>query len=179
MILPAKYEWLNREPGPKMLLQMIRIYGVKEYPGGADNPVILAWAKELGIDKIYNDDAIPWCGLGVAITALRSNYTPPVGFLAALNWANFGTKIDKTQAMLGDVLVYKRKGGGHVTLYVGEDATHFHCMGANQSDSVNITRKAKNQVHAVRRAPFKIAAPPNIRKVFLSATGTPMSGKEV
>jgi cell wall-associated NlpC family hydrolase len=36
--------------------------------------------------------------------------------------------------MLGDVLVFRRGGGGHVALYVGEDEEAFHVLGGNQAD---------------------------------------------
>lgn len=174
--LPKKYEWLQREGAPKMLNAMLGIYGTVETPGPADSPIILAWATELGIKKTYSNDAIPWCGLGMAIVAHRAGYKPPVQFLRALAWQDFG--IGQKVAMLGDVLVKKRKGGGHVTLYVGEDATHYHCMGANQRDSVNITRIPKKEFVAIRRAPFKVGQPKNIRVVRVSAAGTLVAGSE-
>ena len=87
------------------------------------------------------------------------------------------------EAMLGDVLVYKRGRGGHVALYVGEDDTHYHLLGGNQSDSVNIVRKTRspngpNGLLAVRRAPWRQMQPPNVRKVILSPTGAPVSTSE-
>lgn len=175
-MLPAKYAWLNKEGGPRMLNAMLGIYGTVETPGKEDSPIILGWAQELGIRKVYSDDAIPWCGLGMAIVAQRAGYVPPKGFLAALSWRSWG--VGQTVAMLGDVLVKKRKGGGHVTQYIAEDTTHYHCMGCNQSDSVNITRIPKSVFVAIRRAPFKVGQPSNIRRILVSAAGTPVAGNE-
>ena len=60
MTLPAKYKWLANEPGPLMLLEALKLYGVDEIKGRQHNPEILSWAKETGI-KGYVNDEIPWC----------------------------------------------------------------------------------------------------------------------
>lgn len=185
MALPSAYAWLAREPGPRMLSEALKLYGTLEKPGAADNPVILAWADEIAaITKrpydrwaadFYADDSIPWCGVFAAICAARSaqgrpERFPPNKYLSALAWADWGVSVPKSEAMLGDILVFVRKGGGHVAIYVGEDDTAFHILGGNQSDKVSIVRKAKNQLVAVRRPPY-MAQPANVRKVFLSAKG--------
>jgi hypothetical protein len=41
------YAFLNAEPGPRMLVEMLKIFGTLETPGAADNPVILGWADEV------------------------------------------------------------------------------------------------------------------------------------
>ena len=43
-------------------------------------------------------------------------------------------------------------------MIVGEDPTHFRILGSNQSGLVNIVRKAKGEVVAVRR-PLYLALP--------------------
>ena len=186
------YAWLNQEPGPRMLLEALKLFGTKETPGPADNPVILAWADELG-DKLgtayakwaanwYQDDSTPWCGLGMALVAQRANpedrpeRRPPDKYLAAASWASWGRPVGAKGAMLGDVLVFTRDGGGHVGLYVGEDATHYHVLGFNQSDSVNVTRIAKSRCTAARR-PAYVNTPTNVRKVQMAASG-PVSTNE-
>ena len=40
-----------------------KLIGTREIIGKQHNPVILDWAKELGLDKVYTNDEIPWCGL--------------------------------------------------------------------------------------------------------------------
>lgn len=172
------YEWLWNEPGPAMLKEMLELYGTKEVLGGNNNPVIMGWATET--NTTYPGDATAWCGLAVSVAAKRAgwDYFPGKNALWARNWALWGQPVPKERAMLGDVLVFARGTGGHVALYVGEDATHFHILGGNQSDTVNIVRKEKSSCIAVRSAKWKIAQPANVRKVFLSATGTPTSVKE-
>lgn len=166
--LPARYAWLDKEPGPKMLVEALKLYGTLEAPGARDNPVILAWAAEVGLAKTYSHDSIPWCGLFMAVVAKRAGKSIPDSPLWALSWAEFGAPA-KTP-MLGDVLTFKRNGGGHVALYVGEDAGAYHCLGGNQSDSVCITRIAKARLFRARR-PIHSVQPANVRKVILAARG--------
>jgi uncharacterized protein (TIGR02594 family) len=171
------YEWLWKEPGPVMLQDMLNIFGTVEAPGAKDNPVIMAWAKETG-QKGYVHDSVPWCGLAMAVAAKRAGwpYNPGGNALWALNWATWGDHAEIP--MLGDVLVFGRTGGGHVTQYVGEDATCFHILGGNQTDQVNIVRKPKADLIQARRAPWKVAQPANVRRVFLSPAGAPLSTNE-
>jgi uncharacterized protein (TIGR02594 family) len=165
------YAWLAKEGAPKMLVEALKLFGTIEMPGNADSPVILAWAKEVGLDRVYSHDAIPWCGLFMAVVARRAGKALPQDPLWALNWAHFGTSQPLGGAMLGDVLTFKRQGGGHVSMYVGEDASAFHCLGGNQSDAVTITRIGKDRLHSVSRAIFATGQPPNVRKMHLSNTG--------
>jgi uncharacterized protein (TIGR02594 family) len=150
-----------------MISEALKIYGVHEYPGTADSPVILSWAKELGINWYYHD-ATPWCGLCMGVVAERAGKKVPNDLLAALSWANFGIAV--TQAMLGDVLVFHRTGGGHVALYIGEDDEAYHCLGGNQSDQVDIARVPKNRLFAIRRPVYEIQ-PTNVRSIFVKSSG--------
>jgi len=87
-----------------------------------------------------------------------------------------GTAADRP--MLGDVLVFPRGAGGHVALYVGEDARHFHILGGNQGNEVSIILKAKTPLIDCRRATWRSAQPANVRPVMLSADGTPSGVSE-
>lgn len=169
--LPTQYAWLSNEPSPKILLEAIKLYGTLEKPGAANNPQILAWADELGgwIGSWYDADSIAWCGLFVGICAKRAGYEFTQKALGAKEWLNWGN--ESTTPMLGDVLVFGREGGGHVTIYVGEDRDCYHCLGGNQHDSVNITRIQKDRLLGARRSPFKLKQPDNVRQVFLAPTG--------
>lgn len=169
MPLPSRYAWLAKELAPKMLVEAIKLHGTLEMPGDKDDPTIMAWAAETGLERVYSHDSVPWCGLFMAVVAKRAGKEIPKDPLWALNWANFGTK--QTVAMLGDVLVFRRNNGGHVSIYVGEDDSAYHCLGGNQSDSVNITRVGKSRLYAIRRSIWKIAQPGNVRRIILEAGG--------
>lgn len=184
-MIPAKYTGLTVEPGPRMIVEALKLYGTLELKGPGNNPTITKWADEVAASvktpyanwaaDWYNSDSVAWCGLFMAVVAVRASggrpeRFPPVKYLSALEWASYGVPVPHSGAMLGDVLVFKRAGGGHVAMYVGEDETHFHMLGGNQSDSVNIMRKLKTDIYAVRR-PAYLNLPTNIRKVFYSADG--------
>lgn len=178
--LPKQYAWLAKEPGPNMLMQALSLYGTVEFAGKTDNPIIMAWAAETGYEKIYVHDSVAWCGLGMAICAKRSgwDYHPNTNALWALNWAKWGTEVQKDRGMLGDVGVWKRTGGGHVGIIIGYDEEeHYHVLGFNQSDQCSIVRKPIGGIVAVRRAPWRLAQPPNVRRIKLAASGV-VSTKE-
>lgn len=167
--LPKTYAWLAAEPGPRTLVEALKLFGTAEVLGAKNSPVIMAWAKEVGLASSYSADSVPWCGLFAAVVTHRAGYEPVTNPLWARNWTNFGVKSDR--AALGDILVFVRDGGGHVTFYVGEDATAYHCLGGNQSDNVTITRILKSRCIGVRRAPFKVGQPANVRPIMLASTG--------
>lgn len=163
MTYPKGYEWFGTSgPLPKVVTEWLRIYGVTEFPGPANNPVIMGWNDELvaaGILKKgqYTADSIAFCGLGMAIVALRAGKPVQTDPLWAQNWQKYGNEVARNvgslaaprlafaagqRAILGDTLVFSRavktngKTGyaGHVGTYVGEDATAYHVFGTNQGD---------------------------------------------
>jgi uncharacterized protein (TIGR02594 family) len=164
------YDWLKNEKSPKILVEAVKQMGVKEIVGSKHNPVILEWADEVGLKKVYTNDEIPWCGLFIAHCAHVAGLQVVDKPLWALSWANYGTKVD--EPMLGDILTFKRDGGGHVGIYVGEDAAYYHVLGGNQGNSVSVSRIAKSRLYQARRTAWKVAQPANVRKVFLEAKGT-------
>jgi uncharacterized protein (TIGR02594 family) len=166
-----QYLFLNKEAGPRVIQEAVKLYGVREIVGKEHSKEILSWAKELGIEKTYTNDEIPWCGLFVAIVVKRAGFTPVENFLWAKNWNKFGTA-QKT-AMLGDILVFIRPGGGgHVGFYVGEDDTCYHVLGGNQSNMTNTTRILKSRCIGIRRCPWRISQPTNVRVIKLSSKGS-------
>ena len=170
--LPEKYKWLSRETGPIILREALALYGVRETAGPASTPEIIKWAEEIGFKILgitYKDDSIAWCGLFMAVVVKRAGHALPKIPVRASSWAEWGNYSDTP--MLGDVLVFTRKGGGHVGLYVGEDKEAYHVLGGNQSDSVCITRIAKYRLTASRRTPWRIAQPRNVRVIQLENTG--------
>lgn len=168
--LPAQYQWLNNVGLlPKMIQEALKEYGTLETPGAANNVKIMAWATETGLKNVYTADSVPWCGLFMAVVAKRAGKTYPSGPLWALNWAKFG--VEAGQPHLGDVLTFTRDGGGHVGLYVGEDAQAYHVLGGNQSDAVNIKRIEKKRLYKARRPVYSIGAPPSAKPYILAATG--------
>lgn len=181
--LPDKYGYLLDESAPRLLVEAMRLYGVKETQGSGNTSEIMAWAKRTGLDKWYKADSTAWCGLFMAYVALEAGFPPEfVNPLGARNWLQWGSPIERGKEMLGDVLVKARPKGGHVAIIVGEDRTHFHCLGGNQADTVNIRRIPKiysgpNAILGIRRCKWLVAQPPNVRKIWLDASG-PVAGRE-
>jgi len=148
MALPAQYAWLSKETGPKMVLGSW-LFGTVEAPDPKDNPAILGWASEIGVAKTYSHDSIPWCGLFIGLVAKLAGQKVVDSPLWALSWADFGGA--SPVPMLGDGLTFKRDGGGHAALYVGEDTGAYHCLGGNQPDQVCFARIAKSRLYRARR----------------------------
>jgi len=163
------YEWLKAEKSPRILVEAVKNLGVKEVVGKVHNPIILQWAKDLKLDKFYTNDEIPWCGLFVAHCCHSAGLNVVNKPLWALSWSTWGNEVK--EPMLGDVLTFKRDGGGHVGIYVGEDTTHFHVLGGNQGNAVSVSRIAKNRLFKARRTAWKIAQPSNVRKIILEGKG--------
>ena len=134
-------------------LQVARAHiGVKEVPGPKSNPTILGWARKVGRKTgiAYTDDSIPWCGLFMAYVMQAAGFTPPDIAVRAKAWATWG---QPCEPQLGAVLVFGRKGGGHVCWYLGENKTAFQVLGANQGDAVSIAWIAKDRLEASRWPP--------------------------
>lgn len=170
MKLPPQYQWLTKETGPRILLEALKTYGTAEKPGQGSNPSILKWAEDIGMDRVYKADATAWCGLWMAYVAKQAGWDDPVNSLWARNWLNFGTP--QKSAGLGDIMVFSRGSGGHVGMYVGEDSTAFHILGGNQADKVMIKRIAKNRLLGIRRCPWRVNQPNNVRAVKFAASGS-------
>ena len=163
------YSFLNEEKSPKILVEAVKLINTKEVVGKVHNPVIMAWAKDLSLQKIYTADEIPWCGLFIAYVCHKAGVDVIDKPLWALSWAKWGTEVK--EPMLGDILTFKRDGGGHVGIYVGEDQDCYHVLGGNQGNAVSVTRILKSRLYKARRTAWKIAQPANVRKVVLTAKG--------
>lgn len=172
--LPDAYKDLNDYLILPLLKEAVQLYGTKEFDGPANNQVILDWAKELGstISQYYTSDELAWCALFVSVCAKRAGYQAPEGFdiLRAKSFAKWGDPILPQNASLGDVLVFSREGGGHVGIYVGEDAKCYHVLGGNQGNAVCIVRIPKERLMAARRPPMN-AIPKCVQKIKRSPLG--------
>ena len=121
----------------------------------------------------YNADSVPWCGAMMAWWMSQCGITPPPIAIRALSWASWGIPLSKP--VPGAVLVFTRKGGGHVTQYEGEDATHYYCLGANQGDMVNTARIPKDRKPLIR---WPKGEPVIGKPVQMAAGGVPTGTSE-
>jgi uncharacterized protein (TIGR02594 family) len=156
--------------------EAVRLQGVREAAGAADNPMLLSWARRLSL--AYPRDSIAWCGLFAAhCVGLSLPEEPlPANPLGARNWLRFGVA---TEPGLGAVLVFWRgtKAGwqGHVGFYAGEDSAAFHVLGGNQRDRVCITRIAKTRCLGAR---WPLTGPAQTGGRALSRSGGALSINE-
>jgi len=121
---------------------------------------------------------VAWCGAFVqtVFKKWKPDIETPENPLGARNWNNWGVKV---KPGFGALLVFWRIAPddwrGHVGFYVGEDDTHYHVLGGNQSDAVTVTRIAKRRLLSAR---VPVGFHGSLRKVFVDRRGVPVSENE-
>lgn len=123
---------------PLWVTEAMKWINTREAPGSADNPQIVAWAREEGgeIAQDYTHDSIPWCAL-FANMILYKVGLKGTGTLWALDFAKWGEPVNGPA--VGAFAPMKRDGGGHIAVVVGRDQHgNLMCIGGNQSDEVSI-----------------------------------------
>jgi uncharacterized protein (TIGR02594 family) len=131
---------------------MRALTGTREIPGARSSPIIMDWVRYIGEEfpdlrkysRGYTNDAIPWCGLCVAYCVARAGIPPVEQYLWAQNWAKWGRPLRKP--VVGAILAFKRRGGGHVAMFEGQTRTHYIVRGGNQSDTINVTQIPKSNL---------------------------------
>ena len=164
MQLPARFAYLAKEDGPKMLLEALNLLGTTEVVGPASNPLIMQWARAVGAASYYPSDATPWCALFASYVAQLAGKALPPDPLAAKNWARFGVPV--AAPALGDIVVFPH----HVAIYVGETTRTFSLLGGNQGDKVSIVDFLKAGAIAFRRPVYNMQ-PANVRRIPLNTAG--------
>ena len=114
--------------------------GLSEIPGKRHNPTILRWIKGLG--GWFTDDETPWCGTFVGHCLRESGLEVPRHWYRAKAYLEWGVV---TKPCVGAIIVFGRKGGGHVGFVVGESSDNYYVLGGNQRNQVNITPIAKGR----------------------------------
>lgn len=139
-----------------------RFVGVKEAPGVASNPIILAMLR---LDQSWpGSDDVPWCAAFVSWIAWLLRL-PRSKSLAARSWLGIGVPVSLDEAKVGfDVVVFKRGSGpqpgpevldasGHVAFFAGlsQQKDRVLVLGGNQSDAVTMSSFPTADVLGVRR----------------------------
>lgn len=128
-----------------------------------DNSALRTFLK-LGKGTIGDPAKIPWCGdfVETCIAVTLPDEPLPSNPYAAINWLKFGREV---KPQTGAILVFWRGSPsnwqGHVGFCVGEDATHFHVLGGNQSNAVTVSRIAKSRLRPHGARWPSTAMPPN------------------
>lgn len=110
-----------------------------------DNAALRAFLKSDG-GTVGDPAQVAWCGdfVETCIALALPDEPLPNNPYGAINWMGFGKPVSPR---MGAILVFWRGSAGawtgHVGFYVGEDETHYHVLGGNQADAVNVSRIAK------------------------------------
>lgn len=160
---------------PKIIQQALPLLGTEEIPGSKSNAEILDWAKTLGLEKVYTDDDIAWCGLFVAYVCHLAGKPVVAGPLWARNWAAWET-VSEGGAKLGDVLVFRRGPGGHVGFYLAETEDTYIVLGGNQKNKVSIAEIEKKRLITSRRCRYN-TIPASVQSYIVKSTGVVSSNE--
>jgi len=147
--------------------------GTREIVGPKHSTVIGKWLRKLG--AWWSDDETPWCGTFVAECLSEANLPYVKDWYRAKAWATYGSLLRPHLLAPGAILVFERKGGGHVGFYVGEDDVCYHVLGGNQANSVSVSRIVKNRCIATR---WPKNVPVTGKPIYLKINGTPVTTNE-
>ena len=160
---------------PAWLKEVERRKGLHEV---RDKKVLMTWLRSDG-RTLGDPSKLPWCG-DLVETAIRTTLPKeivPANPYLARNWLKWGTPV---KPCLGAVLVFdggkRPPPSGHVGFYVGEDATHYHVLGGNQSNAITVMRLAKSRLLGARWP--LTAPPPKVKTVISSGAGVSVSQSE-
>ena len=132
---------------PVWLVVARKALGVAEVPGAKTSAVILQWLQRLR--AWWADDETPWCGVFVAQCMDVTGFTVPGNWMRARAWLDWGIRL--IRPAVGCVVVFERRGGGHVGFVVGQDAKgRLLVLGGNQGDRVSIVPFEQSRVLGFR-----------------------------
>ena len=155
-------------------LTLARKYnGLAEVPGKATAPTISRWLGNL--KAWWSDDETPWCGVFVAAVMQEAGYSRPKHWYRAKAWADHGSALSGPEK--GCIVVYDRRGGGHVGFVTGVDAAgRIFTLGGNQANKVSEVPFDRTRVLAYRWPPG--APGPTAQLPLIAAAGVQSSNNE-
>jgi uncharacterized protein (TIGR02594 family) len=148
---------LSKEITPPWIENVERVIGLQEK---RDNKQLRDYLDSDG-ETVGDPARIPWCGdtIQTPLALTLPDEALPANPYYALNWAEWGVEVPHGMVPLGAVGTKARKGGGHVFFIVGHDATYFHALGGNQSNSICIVKIRKSDLHGTLRWPSTYPLP--------------------
>lgn len=161
---------------PKHMQIAYDLLGTKEVQGTINSPIILEWARELGLDDIYTNDSLAWCGLFFCYVMKKAgrevklNTKDKYDYLRALKYQTMPnvTEVPKGKESFGDILIFQRPEGGHIGLYFSESKNTFSVLGGNQGDKVSIINISKSRLVKCLRPNYTTFKP---EKYLLASNG--------
>ena len=155
--------------------------GTVEWAKG-DNPKVVAYFKDSGNPGVTNDETA-WCAAFVG-AMLRRAGVKSTGALNARSYLDWGTPVDRKNALPGDVVIFKRGSSswqGHVAFFVKDRGALIDVLGGNQSNAVNVKGYQAAALLGIRRPPkatAKPAAPPKRPAQSAKPAAPPSPAKE-
>lgn len=119
--------------------------GVHEVPGEAANPIIVQWFADAGHPEITSDE-VPNCAAAMNSWLKRAGLKG-TGALNARSFLDWGIPLD--EPVLGCIAVLDRPpdpDAGHVCIFKRKVGDQIEVLGANQNDSVSVTRFPADRV---------------------------------
>lgn len=158
---------------PQWMTEARKHIDLAEIPGPKHHPEILRWLKKL--QAWWADDETPWCGVFVAHCMQEAGLPIPKFWMRAKAWAEWGTRL--ASPVPGCVVVFERKGGGHVGFVVGRTSSNLlMVLGGNQGNRVSIAPFESSRVIGYFW-PAGVPLPLERRMPVMTATG-PISTNE-
>lgn len=131
----------------KWIEEAYKHLGLKEIVGKGTNLTIQSWLSSLR--SWWKDDETPWCGTFVAHCLNTTGYPIAKNWYRAMDWLNWGVALGAP--CYGCVVIFHRKGGGHVGFVIGTDAQgRLLVLGGNQNNSVSVSAFSKDRVVGYR-----------------------------
>jgi uncharacterized protein (TIGR02594 family) len=156
-----------------------RFIGQSEIPGKGSNPFVKGLWEKLNLGWLWkaggeDDSLIPWCGGFVGSVFVDCGIQPTRNPQRALAWLDWGIVLPFP--VVGCVVVFERKGGGHVGFVVGRDQNeNLMVLGGNQADAVNVKPFSQDRVKGYRWPKGEVVV---ISKLPLIESGVRVSTNE-
>jgi len=149
--IPVESDLNENENMTEILIEMLKMYGLKETIGASHNPQILAMFAEIGFDWVDNDE-VAWCSAALNYFCKKLGYERS-GKLDARSWLKMPIFVLKPQ--LGDIVVLWRYSPadwrGHVGLFINWDEENVWVLGGNQSNMLSIASYPRDRVLGFRQ----------------------------
>lgn len=149
---------------PLWFQEAMKERGVHETPGSDDNPVILRYWREAGIQGGTSEN-IAWCAVFTNAMLARAG-VKGTGSALAKSFLKWGVAV--REPTTGCIVVIDRGNDpsfGHVGMFVKKDDEHVWILGGNQGDAVSIaafplSRKPRYRLPAIDLGEVTLPEPP-------------------
>lgn len=124
--------------------------GVREGPGKANNPVVVAYYSDAGFPNVKRD-SVAWCAAYVGAWLVRAGKEPSRSLLARSYDDDLYEELDTPREGCIVVLTRGREPWmGHVGFFVRWEGNYIVVLGGNQKNAVNESRYHKDRLISFR-----------------------------